>query len=392
MIFRENLPESGVSPNHPRICYVVSSEITVAAFLREHIRHAATCYDVTVAVNTGNPAFLATLGLKAELQSIAIERKIAPWRDLQALMALYRLFRRRRFELVHSVSPKAGLLAMLAGRLARVPVRIHTFTGQVWVTRRGYARGWLKLMDRLIAVFATHVLIDSPTQREFLLAQRVVSAEKSRVLGKGSVSGVDASRFRPDPQARAAVRQKLGYRDGDVVFLFLGRLNRDKGVIDLAQAFARIAATAQNARLLVIGPDEDGIQSLMQASLANAAAQARYVPYTDRPEDYMAAADVFCLPSYREGFGTTIIEAAAAGIPAIGSRIYGITDAIDDGTTGLLFDPGDIGQLADAMLRLVSNELLRREMGERARARALRDFPAGAITAELMRFYASAIG
>lgn len=381
-----------MNPNRPRICYVVSSEITVAAFLREHIRHAGTRYDVTVAVNTGNPEFLATLGLKAELQPIAIERKIAPWRDLQALLALYRLLRRRRFGLVHSVSPKAGLLAMLAGLLARVPVRIHTFTGQVWVTRRGYARWLLKLMDRLIALFATHVLVDSPSQRKFLLAQRVVSAGKSRVLGKGSISGVDASRFKPDPQARAAVRQKLGYRDGNVVFLFLGRLNRDKGVVDLARAFARVAATAQNARLLVIGPDEDGIQSLLQAALGNAAAQALSIAYTDRPEDYMAAADVFCLPSYREGFGTTIIEAAAAGIPALGSRICGVTDAIDDGVTGLLFDPGDIGQLANAMLRLVSNELLRREMGERARARALSDFPAGAVTAELMRFYASAIG
>ena len=381
-----------MKPNRPRICYVVSSEITVAAFLREHIRHAGTRYDVTVAVNTGNPGFLAALGLKAELQSIAIERKIAPWRDLRALLALYRLLRRRRFALVHSVSPKAGLLAMLAGFLARVPVRIHTFTGQVWVTRRGYARGLLKLMDRLIALFATHVLVDSPTQREFLLAQRVVSAEKSRVLGRGSISGVDASRFRPDPQARAAVRQKLGYRDGDVVFLFLGRLHRDKGVLDLAQAFARIAATAQNARLLVVGPDEDGIQSLLQAALGNAAAQAQSIAYTDRPEGYMAAADVFCLPSYREGFGTTIIEAAAAGIPAIGSRIYGVTDAVDDGATGLLCDPGDIGQLANAMLQLATNELLRREMGKRARTRALRDFPAAAVTAELMRFYASVSG
>lgn len=381
-----------MNPNRPRICYVVSSEITVAAFLREHIRHAGTRYDVTVAVNTGNPGFLATLGLKAELQSIAIERKIAPWRDVRALLALCNLFCRRRFELVHSVSPKAGFLAMLAGFLARVPVRIHTFTGQVWVTRRGCARVLLKLMDRLIALFATHVLVDSPTQREFLLAQRVVSAEKSRVLGKGSISGVDASRFRPDPQARAAVRRKLGYRDNDVVFLFLGRLHRDKGVIDLARAFARVAATAANVRLLVVGPDEDGIQSLMQAALGNAAVQALSIAYTDRPEDYMAAADVFCLPSYREGFGTTIIEAAAAGIPAIGSRIYGVTDAIEDGDTGLLFAPGDIGQLASAMTRLASDPLLRHELGTHARARALRDFPAGAVTAELMRFYASASG
>ena len=374
------------------ICYVVSSEITVAAFLREQIRHTGTRYDVTVAVNTANPEFLSALGLTARLRSIAIVRQIALWQDARALTALYRLFRRERFDLVHSVSPKAGLLAMLAGFLARVPVRIHTFTGQVWVTRQGCARGLLKLMDRLIALFATHILVDSPSQRDFLLAQRVVSAEKSRVLGKGSISGVDASRFKPDPQVRSGVRQQLGYRDNDVVFLFLGRLNRDKGVIDLAQAFARVAATAQNARLLVIGPDEDGIQSLLRAALGSAAARAQCITYTDRPQDYMAAADVFCLPSYREGFGTTIIEAAAAGIPAIGSRIYGVTDAIDDGITGLLFGPGDIGQLANAMALLAGDTLLRHKLGEHARARALRDFSAGLITSELMRLYAAAIG
>lgn len=382
------LAQRDMNQKRKAICYVVSSEITVSAFLREHIRHAGARYDVTVVINTGNPEFLAALGLTARLQAIAIERRIAPWRDARALLGLYRLFRRERFDLVHSVSPKAALLAMLAGRLARVPVRVHTFTGQVWVTRTGFARWILKLMDRLIVGFATHVLVDSPTQREFLLAQGVASAEKSLVLGKGSISGVDVTRFRPDPQVRARLRPQLGYRDSDVVMLYLGRLNRDKGMLDLAQAFARVAAAAANVRLLVVGPDEDGIQTRMRAELGDAAAHAQFVSYTDRPQDYMAAADVFCLPSYREGFGTVIIEAAACGVPAVASRIYGVTDAVVDEVTGILHAPGDSGALAAAMTRLAADAQLRRTLGEAARQRVLADFPIAVLTSALLAFYA----
>ena len=378
---------AALNPNHPRICYVVSSEITVSAFLREQMRHAGTRYDVTLVVNTSNPGFLTALGLTAKLQPIAMVREIAPWRDARALLALYSLFRRERFDLVHSVSPKAGLLSMLAGFMARVPVRIHTFTGQVWVTRKGCARWFLKLMDRLIVLFATHVLVDSPSQREFLLAQRVVSAEKSLVLGKGSIAGVDASRFKPDLQGRAALRSQLGYRDDDVVMLYLGRLNRDKGVLDLAQAFARVVAATPSARLLVVGPDEGGTCAMMQAALGKAAERARFVSYTDRPQDYMAACDVFCLPSYREGFGTAIIEAAACGVPAIASRIYGITDAVVNEVTGILHPAGDIAALGAAMARLAQNAPRRRAMGEAARQRVLAEFPMPALTSALLGFY-----
>ncbi len=377
-----------MNPKRHRICYVVSSEITVSAFLRGPIRHAGASYDVTVVINTGNPEFLAQLGLTATLQAIAIERRIAPWRDARALLALYRLFRRERFHLVHSVSPKAGLLAMLAGRLARVPVRVHTFTGQVWVTRTGFTKWFLKLMDRLIVVFATHVLVDSPSQREFLLAQRVVSADKSWVLGKGSISGVDVARFKPDPHMRDSLRRELGYRDNDVVFLYLGRLNRDKGVLDLTAAFARVPPVADNARLLVVGPDEDGAKAAMRDALGNTTAQVRFVDYTDRPQDYMGAADVFCLPSYREGFGTVIIEAAACGVPAIASRIYGIIDAVVDGVTGILIAPGDVAALTAAMAQLANDPQRRRALGEAARKRALADFPASALTSALAVFYA----
>ncbi len=361
--------------------------MTLHAFLAPHVAALRENYAVTVVANLSNGK-PGSVDPGDEIVSIPIERRIAPLRDLAALAALVRLFRQARFAVVQSVTPKAGLLAMLAGWLTRVPVRIHIFTGQVWATRRGLARWFLKRVDRLIAGCATHVLVDSPTQRDFLLAEGVISADKSRVLGKGSISGVDSSRFKPDPKMRADMRRQLGYRDNDVVFMYLGRVNRDKGMLDLAAAFARVAATSANVRLLAVGPDEGDIHDLMLAALGNAAAQAEFIDFTDRPQDYMAAADVFCLPSYREGFGTVIIEAAACGVPAIASRIYGVTDAVVDSVTGILHAPGDIAALTAAMTRLAWEPQLRRELGDAARHRALADFQMPALTSALLGFYA----
>ena len=365
--------------------------MTLRAFLAPHVAALRQHYAVTVVAN-GADGDLPQADRGIELVAVPIVRPIAPLRDLIALVRLARLFRRARFAAIQSVTPKAGLLAMLAGFVARVPVRIHIFTGQVWVTRRGAARWLLKLADQVIAGCATHVLVDSPSQRDFLIAERVVSAGRSRVLARGSISGVDATRFKPDPRARHELRGQFGYRDDSVVLLFLGRLNRDKGVLDLAAAFARLAATDEQLRLLFVGPDEDGMRDALQRALGAAATRAGFVGDTDRPEHYLAAADVFCLPSYREGFGTTIIEAGACGIPAVGSRIYGITDAIEDGVTGLLFEPGNVAELAERIDRLARDPALRQGLGERAREKALRDFPASAVTAELVRLYAAAIG
>jgi glycosyltransferase involved in cell wall biosynthesis len=365
--------------------------MTLRAFLAPHIAALRERYAVTVVVNAGagDPP---PVGPGVEVVSVPIERRIAPLRDLAALAGLVRLFRRSRFSAVQSVTPKAGLLAMVAGFLTRVPVRVHFFTGQVWVTRKGVGRWFLKLMDRIIAGCATHVLVDSPSQREFLVAESVVSAARSRVLARGSIAGVDATRFKPDAQARSELRAQLGWHDNDVGFLFLGRLNRDKGVLDLASAFARLAAADDRFRLLFVGPDEERMRGAIQNALGAAAARAGFADDTDRPEAYLAAADVLCLPSYREGFGSTVIEAGACGIPAIGSRIYGITDAVDDGVTGLLFEPRSIDELAERMGRLARDAGLRRQLGERAREKALRDFPASTVTAELARFYEQAIG
>ena len=368
-----------------RICLVVASEITVRAFLLGHLRALSERYEVSVVVNTDNPAFLDEYGLRLRIIPLSIERNIAPRRDLASLMALIRLFRQERFDVVHSVTPKAGLLSMLAAWVARLPRRVHIFTGQVWATRSGASRLLLKCMDRLLAACATHLLADSASQREFLIAQGITRAEKLAVLADGSISGVDTDRFRPDAAARQGIRKELGIEADDMVFLFLGRLNRDKGVLDLARAFTRLPDGARNARLLFVGPDEAG----MQAEVAGLAERDRmhFIAYTDVPERYMAAADVFCLPSYREGFGSVIIVAAACGIPAIGSRIYGVSDAIAEGKSGLLFSPGKVDELAACMLLLLQNDGLRTQMGDYAKERARLDFPSARVTQAWLEYY-----
>ena len=365
--------------------------MTLRTLVAPHVAALKGRYELTAVANV-NEEEEYPIGTGVNFVSLPIERQIAPVRDLVALILLILLFVRSSFAAVQSVTPKAGLLAMSAALLCRVPLRVHIFTGQVWVTRKGMMRSILKLMDRIVASCATHILADSHSQRDFLVSERVVHATKCRVLGKGSIAGVDASRFKPDPEARAQLRAHLGFREDEVVFLYVGRINRDKGMLDLAAAFSRFSVADEKLRLLVVGPNENGTREAMQTTLGRATERVRFLNYTDEPERFMAAADVFCLPSYREGFGVAIIEAAACGIPTIGTKIYGVTDAIEDGVTGLLFEPGQVDALVDRMSRLAREPDLRIAMGGRAREKALRDFPEDAITRELMQIYATAIG
>jgi glycosyltransferase involved in cell wall biosynthesis len=263
---------------------------------------------------------------------------------------------------------------------------LHTFTGQVWVTRRGPMRALLRAMDRVTARLATQVLIDSRSQREFLIANGVVTAAKATVLGGGSICGVD-ERFRPSDAARERVRSALGVPRDAVLFLYLGRLSRDKGLIDLARAFAALAKRNASAHLLIAGPDEENLMKRIEEILAGCRERFRRIDFTDRPEECMAAADVFCLPSYREGFGQVAVEASAAELPVIASRIYGVTDAVVEGETGLFHAPGDVQALTERMQTLIEHPEMRRSLGKAGRARVLREFSAERVTRALLDYY-----
>ena len=188
-----------------RIGIIVSSPMTVRAALLDQIGALSRKYQVCLVLNLEKGERLADLSAAVEVVNAPIVRNTSVAQDLRALLFLIAFFRRRKFDAVHSVTPKAGLLTAMAGAIARIPVRIHMFTGQVWATRSGLPRRVLRAIDALLASLATHILVDSPSQRDFLVREGVVSEKKSRVLASGSICGVDPSRFRPDRELRKKI-------------------------------------------------------------------------------------------------------------------------------------------------------------------------------------------
>lgn len=370
-----------------RLAMVAAVPLTLRVFMRPHLEAMASRYSLTAFCAGDAGQVTEELPQGVEFCSIPIQRKISLFYDCLTLWRLIVLFYRGRYVLVHSITPKAGLLAMCAAYLCNVTFRVHVFTGQYWVTQTGVARFLLKKLDRLIAAMATHVLTDSHSQRQFLVDEGVVSAEKIRVLADGSICGVDQHRFRPNEKARFALRRELGLPECSVVALFLGRLTRDKGVLDLAKAFVKIADDHQNLYLMIVGPDEEGLRPALQEIMSPCLDCVRFVDMTSSPEDYMAGSDIFCLPSYREGFGSVIIEAAASGVPAVASNIYGLSDAVENGQTGILHRPGDITEIGDAIALLSTDAQMRAEMGARARKRAAEQFSSERVVSAQMDFY-----
>jgi glycosyltransferase involved in cell wall biosynthesis len=370
-----------------KLIFLTSHPMSVVVFMLPHLKALRPEFTLQVLANTQEVGLLQRRGLDVPVDCASVERAIRPWADLKALWWLFKRFRAEQPNAVHTLTPKAGLLGMTAAWLARVPLRVHTFTGQVWVTRQGPMRWVLKAADKCISALATDVLVDSPSQREFLISEGVVSASRSAVLGAGSICGVDTQRFSPDLSVRQAIRAELGTADDALVCLYLGRLNRDKGVLDLAAAFAEVAAKHPCAELWVVGPDEEDLFAQMQKLLATVSQQVKRVGYTNEPERFMQAADVFCLPSYREGFGSSVIEAAACEVPALASRIYGLTDAVLEGETGWLFTAGNVDDLIDKLNYIFLNPSELIVKGRQARIKAIADFDQNKITSAMKNFY-----
>ena len=369
-----------------KICFITAIPASAEAFLKDHMCVLRREYQVYYVSSEPDPN---NIDVSFDgYHYVDIHRKISIKNDLKALWHLFHYFRLEKFDAVHSVTPKAGLLTAIAGFFARVPVRIHIYTGQVWANKLGVLRFILKFMDRLIALFDNHLLVDGEGQRQFLIKNKVLKEKKSRVLGSGSICGVNLERFNPSDAIRNEKRNELGISDDKTVFTFMGRLNLDKGLRELLTAFNRLASEKDDVYLLLFGSDEENISNTFQNYYAiKDKVNFQYYGRTSEPFNILQAGDIFVLPTYREGFGSSVIEASALGLPVICSDAYGVMDAMIDDVTGLRCKVGDVDSLYDSMFKLATDKDLQKLLGKNGRERVIREFDGNKVTKNWIDFY-----
>lgn len=381
-----------------RIARISTVPFFVVAQLKHQIAALGELGASVTVVASDAPEMAQMTGLSGvNCVPINIPRSISPWRDLLALIRLFLFFRRARIQIAHSTTPKAGLLTALSAFCAGVPVRLHTFTGQPWITMRGGKRWLARASDRLIGRLNTRCYADSASQRQFLIEQGIVDAQRLFVIGAGSLAGVDMRRFdraRFSNSDCVLLRQSLAIPPDAPVVLFVGRITADKGVRELLQAFKQLNIAGIRPHLVLVGrfDTDSGVAGAISPGDITSVAHTHIVGHSEQPEAYMALADILCLPSYREGFGTVVIEAAAMGVPTLGADIYGLSDAVVQGETGLLVPPRDVEKLGRALEKLLSDAALRTRLGAAAKHRAQALFNADTVCQQLADEYGDLLG
>ena len=345
-------------------------------------------YEVGVLSSPGVEwAMLDKYGDAVKRLEVPMERHISPLRDLRSLWRLVRVFRRERPDMVHSMTPKAGMLCMLAAWITRVPVRVHMFTGLVFPTATGLKRRILMATDRLTCACATHVLPEGEGVKRDLL-DNGITRKPIKVLGYGNCRGIDLDRFDPTLPEIQAEAAKL--RKPEVfTFIAIGRLVGDKGINELVAAFSRLNRELPATRLILVGPQEKELDPLSPATLSeiesNPAIEAVGNQADVRP--WLAAADCHVLASYREGFPNVVIEAGAMGLPQIVTDINGANEIIIDGQNGTIIPPKDIEELYAAMHRMISDSDVRRTQAANARALIASRYEQSYVRRCLYNFY-----
>ncbi len=319
--------------------------------------------------------------------AIPMERHISPLKDLKSLFGLIRVFRREKPTMVHSMTPKAGLLSMMAAWFCRVPVRVHTFTGLVFPTATGLTQKILILTDRITCACATHIVPEGEGVKNDLISYRITK-KPMKVLGHGNVRGIDLAHYNPEQPEVQADAAKIR-KPGIFTFIFVGRLVRDKGINELVEAFERLNKEYPKTRLLLVGPQEPELDPLKPETIAkidnNKNIEAVGQQSDVRP--WLAASDVFVFPSYREGFPNVVIEAGAMCLPSIVTDINGSREIIIEGCNGTIIPPRDANTLYQAMKSFVEQPDKRTQMASNARPLVASRYEQSYVRHCLMEYY-----
>lgn len=366
-----------------RACTVSLSFI----FLERMIPELQKKYEVILLSSPGSELDEMERKYGVQGKRVPMERHISLFYDLVSLLHLIQTFLKEKPTMVHSMTPKAGLLCMIAAWLTRVPVRVHTFTGLVFPTATGLKRRILMLTDAITCACATHVIPEGEGVMKDL-RNHGITKKPMKVLGYGNIKGVDMMHYSRRPEVME-LGQKLK-KEGVFTFLFVGRMAKDKGINELCKAMSKLSGFAP-VRLLLVGWNEDSQDPISQDAkdlITNNPAIEYVGPmYGDELLAYYAAADCYVFPSYREGFPNTVLEAGAMGLPCIVTDINGSREIIVEGENGVIIPPRDEEALFQAMLEMIRNKQNREYMAGKARDMIASRFEQSFVQNCLMEFY-----
>ncbi|GAB2770290.1 glycosyltransferase family 4 protein [Salinimicrobium soli] len=375
-----------------KLIRVTTIPLSLEKLLEGQLTYMSDHYDV-IAVSAEKDR-LEKYGLNNGVRTFHVEmtREITPVRDIKALWRFYSFLKKEQPLIVHSHTPKAGIIGMLAARMANVPIRLHTVAGMPLMETKGIKRKILLQVEKLTYSCATKVFPNSQGLKSFLTREKLVNPGKIQVLGEGSSNGIDTDFF--DPQKfsrdkRMSIRQELKIPLNDIVFIFIGRLVSDKGINELVQAFIKAQKVQENLTLLLVGSFEHELDPLDNKNIQaiEEHPKIRTTGYQEDVRPFLAVADVLAFPSYREGFPNVVMQAASMGLPAIVTDIIGCNELVGDEKNGIIIPVKNEEALLRAMNTLARDPELRRRLALNSRKEIVRKYERKEFWRELLREY-----
>ncbi|WP_341200562.1 glycosyltransferase family 4 protein [Croceibacter atlanticus] len=356
----------------PKIVRITTVVFSLEKLLENQLQFMKSYYKV-IAVSS-NKIKLDQFGKVQNIQTFNLDltRKITPLRDFISLFKLIFFLLKEKPLILHSHTPKAGIVGMLAAYVTRVPYRLHTVAGLPLIESTGIKRSVLILVEKLTYACATKVYPNSKGLEDFILKENFTKSSKLKIIGNGSSNGIDTTYFDPDlyiETFKNDLKLKLGIPESDKVFIFVGRLVSDKGINELVTAFNKLQQNHQNIKLLLVGPLESDLDPLHKQTLNTIKCNQHIISlgFQKDVRPYLAISDMLTFPSYREGFPNVVLQAGAMGLPCIVSNINGCNEIIIDNINGIIVPKKNTDALADAMCVLIKNPILFNKLRVNAR-------------------------